>query len=119
LLEGFFEMHDPTQLNRQGPDYGTQYRSGLYTVGAEQEAEARRYVAELGALASFNGSVKGRKIVTEIEPAKTFHSAETYHQDYLEKNPTRGCHIGKPWWLTRKTTAAGAAPADTSTETVR
>ena len=119
LLEGFFEMHDPTQLNRQGPDYGTQYRSGLYTVGADQEAEARRYVAELGALASFNGSVNGRKIVTEIEPAKTFYSAETYHQDYLEKNPTRGCHIGKPWWLTKKAPAAGAAPADTSTETVR
>ncbi|MFZ9915916.1 MAG: bifunctional methionine sulfoxide reductase B/A protein, partial [Phycisphaerales bacterium] len=102
LLQGFFEMHDPTQLNRQGPDYGTQYRSGVYTVGDAQAAETRAYVAELAAKALFNG----RKIVTEIEPAKTFFPAETYHQDYLEKNPERGCHIGKPWWLAQKTPAA-------------
>lgn len=110
LLQGFFEMHDPTQLNRQGPDYGTQYRSGLYTVNAEQEAAARKYVAELAALGSF-----GRKIVTEIEPAKTFYPAETYHQDYLEKNPNRGCHIGKPWWLTKK--SAESSPAAKTTPT--
>ncbi|MFM7051253.1 MAG: bifunctional methionine sulfoxide reductase B/A protein [Planctomycetota bacterium] len=102
LLQGFFEMHDPTQLNRQGPDYGTQYRSGLYTVGAAQEAEAKAYVAELAAKSLFNG----RKIVTEIEPAKKFFAAEQYHQDYLEKNPDRGCHIGKPWWLAQKAPAA-------------
>jgi len=87
-------------------------------VGAEQEAEARKYVAELGALSSFVDRMSSRKIVTEIEPAKTFYSAEAYHQDYLEKNPTRGCHIGKPWWLTKKTPAAGSAPAETSTETL-
>jgi peptide methionine sulfoxide reductase msrA/msrB len=104
LLEGFFEMHDPTQLNRQGPDYGTQYRSGIYTVNAEQEKEAKTFVAGLAAKSLFNG----RKVVTEIEPAKTFYTAETYHQDYLEKNPTRGCHIGKPWWLTKKAPAAAA-----------
>jgi len=102
LLQGFFEMHDPTQLNRQGPDYGTQYRSGVYTVGDAQAAETKAYVAELAAKALFNG----RKIVTEIEPAKTFFPAEIYHQDYLEKNPERGCHIGKPWWLSQKTPAA-------------
>ncbi len=110
LLQGFFEMHDPTQLNRQGPDYGTQYRSGIYTINAAQADEAKKYVAELAALGSF-----GRKIVTEIEPAKTFYAAETYHQDYLEKNPSRGCHIGKPWWLTKKaadsSTAATTSPA--------
>ena len=97
LLRGFFEMHDPTQLNRQGPDYGTQYRSGLYTVSDAQTVEARAFVATLAAESTF----KGRTIVTEIEPAKRFYSAETYHQDYLEKNPDRGCHIGKPWWLAK------------------
>jgi peptide methionine sulfoxide reductase msrA/msrB len=102
LLQGFFEMHDPTQLNRQGPDYGTQYRSGVYTVGDAQAAETKAYVAELAAKALFNG----RKIVTEIEPAKTYFPAETYHQDYLEKNPERGCHIGKPWWLSQESPAA-------------
>jgi peptide methionine sulfoxide reductase msrA/msrB len=102
LLEGFFEMHDPTQLNRQGPDYGTQYRSGLYTVGEAQEREAKAFVAELAARNLFGG----KRIVTEIEPAKTFHLAETYHQDYLEKNPSRGCHIGKPWWMTAKAKSA-------------
>ena len=95
LLRGFFEMHDPTQLNRQGPDYGTQYRSGLYTASDAQTSAAKAFVAELAAKSLF----AGRKIVTEIEPAKTFYSAEAYHQDYLEKNPDRGCHIGKPWWL--------------------
>ena len=104
LLEGFFEMHDPTQLNRQGPDYGTQYRSGLYTVNAQQAEVAKAFVAELGAKSLF----KGRKIVTEIEPAKEFYPAEEYHQDYLEKNPSRGCHIGKPWWLTQNKAAAAA-----------
>ena len=101
LLEGFFEMHDPTQMNRQGPDYGTQYRSGLYTVGDKQAAEAKAFVAEVAAKNLFNG----RKIVTEIEPAKTFYAAEDYHQDYLEKHPERGCHIGKPWWLSAKPAA--------------
>lgn len=105
LLEGFFEMHDPTQMNRQGPDYGTQYRSGIYTANERQADEARAFVAELAARNPFSG----RKIVTEIEPAKTFFSAEDYHQDYLEKHPERGCHIGKPWWLAKKPAASPAA----------
>ena len=107
LMRGFFEMHDPTQLNRQGPDYGTQYRSGIYTVSDAQAAEAKAYIAELGS----EGLSKGRKIVTEIEPAKPFFSAEEYHQDYLAKNPQRGCHIGKPWWMEK---SAGKAPAGKS-----
>jgi peptide methionine sulfoxide reductase msrA/msrB len=117
LLEGFFEMIDPTTLNRQGPDYGTQYRSGLYTVDAAQEADAKAFIAGLGAKNLFTG----RKIVTEIEPAKTFFAAEAYHQDYLEKNPTRGCALSKPWWVTKKApaepwpTPAPAAPAAATT----
>ena len=102
LLEGFFEMHDPTQLNRQGPDYGSQYRSGVYTTSDAQAAAAKAFVAELATRNLFGA----RKVVTEIEPAKTFFAAEDYHQDYLEKNPTRGCHIGKPWWMTKPPAAA-------------
>jgi peptide methionine sulfoxide reductase msrA/msrB len=111
LLEGFFEMHDPTTLNRQGPDYGTQYRSGLYTVGDAQTGEARKYVAELNVRNLFGG----RKVVTEIEPAKTFFAAEDYHQDYLDKNPGRGCHIGKPWWITKKTPLSAGPSAKLET----
>ena len=107
LLEGFFEMHDPTTSNRQGPDEGTQYRSGLYTVSATQEASARAFVAQLGMQKIFGA----RPIVTEIESAKTFYDAEEYHQDYLEKNPTRGCHLGKPWWMVKQSKSAATAPA--------
>lgn len=109
LLQGFFEMHDPTQMNRQGPDYGTQYRSGLYTVSDAQAAEAKAFVAELSAKSLF----RGRKIVTEIEPAQPFTAAEDYHQDYLEKHPERGCHIGKPWWMDPAKKSPASAPAST------
>jgi methionine-S-sulfoxide reductase len=116
LLEGFFEMVDPTTLNRQGPDYGTQYRSGLYTVDAAQEADAKAYVAALGAKNLFGA----RRIVTEIEAAKTFYPAEAYHQDYLERNPTRGCSLSKPWWTNKKAPtepwpSAAAAPTAAAT----
>lgn len=111
LLEGFFQMIDPTTLNRQGPDYGTQYRSGLYTVDSAQEADAKAYIAALGAKNLFTG----RKIVTEIEAAKTFYPAEAYHQDYLENNPHRGCSLAKPWWVTKQAPTepgpAASAPA--------
>jgi peptide methionine sulfoxide reductase msrA/msrB len=109
LLEGFFQMIDPTTLNRQGPDFGTQYRSGLYAVDAAQEAAARTFVAELSARNLFSG----KKIVTEIELAKRFYPAEAYHQDYLEMNPTRGCALSKPWWATKTapTEPWPAAPA--------
>jgi len=108
LLEGFFQMVDPTTPNRQGPDYGTQYRSGLYTVDAAQEAEAKAFIAALSAKNLFGS----RKIVTEIEPAKTFYAAEEYHQDYLEKHPTRSCGLAKPWWASKKApTEPGPAPA--------
>ena len=87
LLDVFWAVHDPTQLNRQGPDIGTQYRSAIYTHGAEQDEAAR---ASLGRQAEALG---GRKIVTEIVPAEAFHMAEDYHQQYLEKRGQAACRV--------------------------
>jgi peptide-methionine (S)-S-oxide reductase len=81
LLEVFFATHDPTQLNRQGPDVGTQYRSIILTHSAEQRATAEAYIEALG-------DHYDDAIVTEIESLERFWSAEEYHQDYFEKNPT-------------------------------
>lgn len=92
LVEAFFAMHDPTQLDRQGPDVGTQYRSGIYTVDATQLAEANAVIAELQGRTLF----QRRRIVTEVEPAKTFYPAEEYHQDYIV-NTGRACHVTNPW----------------------
>jgi peptide methionine sulfoxide reductase msrA/msrB len=92
LLEAFFVMHDPTQLNRQGPDYGSQYRSGIWTVNDEQRREAEAYIRDLAA----SGRYGSRKIVTQVEPAKTFWPAEDYHQDYIDKNGA-ACHVADPW----------------------
>jgi peptide methionine sulfoxide reductase msrA/msrB len=92
LLQAFFDMHDPTEMNRQGPDIGTQYRSGIWTVNAEQQREAETYIKELQA----SGKYGKRKIVTEVEPAKTFWRAEDYHQDYIDKTG-RACHVANPW----------------------
>ncbi len=83
LLEVFFTIHDPTQLNRQGPDVGTQYRSAIYTHDDEQHEMATAYVDALEREGGFDDP-----IVTEIEPLETFYEAEEYHQDYFEKNPT-------------------------------
>ena len=91
LLEAFFVMHDPTQLNRQGPDYGSQYRSGIYYTSEAQKKAAHDYVAKL----EESGKYK-RPIVTEIEAAKTFYPAEDYHQDYIV-NTGRACHVKNPW----------------------
>jgi peptide-methionine (S)-S-oxide reductase len=86
LLEVFWQIHDPTQLNRQGPDFGSQYRTAIFTTTPEQEAEARRSLAN--AQASFP-----RPIVTEITSAKEFWEAEEYHQRYFEKHGIAGCHV--------------------------
>ncbi|MDE1037554.1 MAG: bifunctional methionine sulfoxide reductase B/A protein [Phycisphaerales bacterium] len=91
LLQAFFTMHDPTQVNRQGPDKGTQYRSGIWTTSKQQLQSAKAYVQEL----SDSGAVT-RPIATEIEPAKTFYIAEDIHQDYIE-NTGRACHVTNPW----------------------
>ena len=95
LLEAFFVMHDPTQLNRQGPDVGDQYRSGIWTTSAEQQREAEAFIREQQAGERF----KGRRIVTQVEPARTFYAAEDYHQDYLVKTG-RSCHVQNPWTAT-------------------
>lgn len=92
LLEAFFAMHDPTQLNRQGPDVGTQYRSGIYTTTPDQQRQAEEFVRELTQRKAFGG----RPIVTQIEPAREFYPAEDYHQDYIVKTG-RACHVANPW----------------------
>ncbi|KAI1496993.1 peptide methionine sulfoxide reductase msrB/msrA [Biscogniauxia marginata] len=83
LLEFFYRMHDPTTADRQGPDVGTQYRSGIYYHSAEQEAVAREVTRQAGE--QWYG---GRRVVTEIVPAGTWWDAEDYHQLYLHKNPS-------------------------------
>ncbi|CEK13867.1 methionine-S-sulfoxide reductase [Chthonomonas calidirosea] len=88
LLEVFWNCHDPTQLNRQGPDVGTQYRSVIFTFTPEQQeaAEASRERLERSGKYS-------RPIVTQILPAPEFYPAEEYHQRYLEKRGLRSCHL--------------------------
>jgi peptide-methionine (S)-S-oxide reductase len=85
LLRLYFSVaHDPTQLNRQGPDRGPSYRSEIFFANAEQERVARAYVAQLN-----EAKVFASPIVTKIEPLKGFYAAEDYHQDYLIHNPTQ------------------------------
>ncbi|MPQ60101.1 peptide-methionine (S)-S-oxide reductase MsrA [Duganella sp. FT27W] len=80
LLEIFFTIHDPTTLNRQGNDVGTQYRSVVYYLSPQQEAVARKVVAEMA-------NVWDAPIVTELAPAPVFYPAEAYHQDYFSHHP--------------------------------
>ena len=83
LLQVFFSVvHDPTQLNRQGPDVGTSYRSVIFYTSPEQEKVAKAYIAQLDAAKAFP-----KKIVTDVMPLMAFYDAEEYHQDYAEKNP--------------------------------
>ena len=85
LLRILFSVaHDPTQLNRQGPDSGSQYRSAIFPQNAEQTALARAYVAQLSAAKTWPG-----RIVTTLEPGKPFYPAEGYHQNYLRANPNQ------------------------------
>lgn len=87
LLKVFWDEHDPTQLNRQGPDVGTQYRSAIFYHTPEQEALAKASKEDLQQSGKFN-----KAIVTEIIPATTFYRAEEYHQHYLEKKGLGSCH---------------------------
>src|SRR5580658_9238057 len=87
LLDAFFELHDPTTVNRQGPDSGTQYRSAIFTHSPEQARAAREKIEQLTAAGVF----KPRRIVTKVEPAQTVWRAEDYHQKYLEKRGQASC----------------------------
>ena len=88
LLDAFFSLHDPTQVNRQGPDWGTQYRSVIFTHNDQQAREARARIAELNASGTYRNPV-----ATQVAPASTFWKAEEYHQRYLEKRGMVSCHI--------------------------
>jgi len=87
LLDAFWNLHDPTTLNRQGPDIGTQYRSAIFFHNEAQETAARESVKKLQQSGRFS-----RDIVTEIAPAAQFYRAEEYHQKYLEKRGMGSCH---------------------------
>lgn len=88
LLEVFFSIHNPTTMNRQGPDIGSQYRSAIFYHDDSQRREAEKYIKELEESGIYDG------IVTEIEPLKSFYRAEEYHQDYFEKNPEQAyCRV--------------------------
>jgi len=88
ILDAFWNLHDPTTLNRQGPDFGTQYRSVIFYHSPEQEAAAKASKQKLETSGKFR-----RPIVTQIVPAQTFYRAEEYHQRYLEKRGVKSCHI--------------------------
>ena len=88
LLKVFWENHDPTQVDGQGPDIGSQYRSSIFFHSPEQEAAARASKAQLEKSGKFR-----RPIATEIVPAVAFHPAEDYHQQYLEKRGLASCHV--------------------------
>ena len=88
LLETFWQIHNPTTLNRQGPDIGTQYRSAIFTLDEDQDGAARASLAKTAASGRFP-----RPIVTEITKASPFYRAEEYHQRYFEKHGMTGCAI--------------------------
>ena len=92
LLRAFFAMHDPTQFNRQGPDFGSQYRGAIFAVGEDQKKEAEAYIETLRDAGTFD-----QPIVTEVRLADDapFFEAEDYHQDYVERTG-RACHAMRP-----------------------
>jgi peptide-methionine (S)-S-oxide reductase len=85
LLDVFFSIHDPTTLNRQGADVGTQYRSAIFYHSPEQKAEAEQVMAEIGA-----AHLWPKPLVTEVRPFAAFYPAEDYHQEYFRRNPGQG-----------------------------
>jgi peptide-methionine (S)-S-oxide reductase len=88
LLNVFWKAHDPTQVNRQGPDFGAQYRTAIFFHSPEQEAAAKKSLAAVGASGKFK-----RPIATEITAAGPFYRAEEYHQKYLQKRGAASCHF--------------------------
>lgn len=88
LVEFFFKMHDPTQVNRQGPDYGTQYRSVIFVHSAEQRKTVEAVIKQLSSAKKY-----AQPIATTIEDEQPFWKAEDYHQKYFEKNGGPTCHV--------------------------
>lgn len=94
LLEYFFQIHDPTTLNRQGNDVGTSYRSAIFYTSDAQKRVAEETIADVNASGNWPG-----KVVTEVKPASEFWEAEPEHQDYLERYPSGyTCHYVRPNW---------------------
>ncbi len=91
LLAAFFKMHNPTEVNRQGPDIGSQYRSGVWTTSEEQKKTATQFIEKLSKSNLFSDP-----IATQVEPAEHFYVAEDKHQDYIETTG-RACHVVNPW----------------------
>ena len=93
ILHIFFVIHDPTPLNRQGHDTGTQYRSGIYVSTPQQGEQARQFIAELAQQGAYTAP-----IVTEVQPLADYSAAEAYHQNYFERNPYQGycAHVVAP-----------------------
>jgi peptide-methionine (S)-S-oxide reductase len=104
MLEFFFQIHDPTTLNRQGNDIGTSYRSAIFYTSEEQKRVAEDTIADVEASGLWPG-----KVVTEVAPAREFWEAEPEHQDYLERYPSGyTCHfIRSGWKLPRRAAAVG------------
>jgi peptide-methionine (S)-S-oxide reductase len=104
LLEFFFQIHDPTTVNRQGNDRGLSYRSAIYYTSDEQRQIALDTIADVEASGLWPG-----KVVTQVEPAGAFWEAEPEHQDYLERNPHGyTCHFARPNWVLPRRAAARA-----------
>ena len=102
ILEFFFQIHDPTTLNRQGNDLGISYRSGIYYLDEEQHAVALDTIADVDASGLWPGTV-----ITEVKPAGPFWEAEPDHQDYLERFPNGyTCHFARPGWVLPKRKSA-------------
>ena len=98
MLEWFFQIHDPTTLNRQGNDRGLSYRSAIYYTSDEQKRVAVDIIADVEASGLWLG-----KVVTEVEPVGDFWQAEPEHQDYLERIPNGyTCHFARPYWKLRR-----------------
>jgi peptide-methionine (S)-S-oxide reductase len=98
LLEYFFQIHDPTTLNRQGNDMGTSYRSAIYYVSEAQRQTALETIADVDASGLWPG-----KVITQVEPFSSFWEAEPEHQDYLERVPQGyTCHYPRPGWVLPK-----------------
>jgi len=102
ILEFFFQIHDPTKLNRQGNDLGLSYRSGIYYLDEDQHAVALDTIEDVNASGLWPG-----KVVTEVKPAGPFWEAEPDHQDYLERFPSGyTCHFVRPGWVLPKRKSA-------------